>query len=275
MKLNKTQIFVLAFIAILTTVLYFLPKKVLSNKNEGANRDKPSENASSHDPSLENLKPLATILQESIAGLSKDDRKKLEIGKDSNENAIQHVLSYYKKYDNKLGMAICMEKLQDKQSVRVLGMAYYAAFKQSEIEENRKAIALKAISFLDPIANKNADDIEVKAAWADCYINTSQTPMNGIMALKEIVASDSTNENALFLLGQFAIKSGQLDKAIPRFQTLVRHYPSIIKYSLYLAQLFSAQGDHAQALQTLTDAKKYAVRKTAKDSIDQSIQHLN
>ncbi|MBL0314674.1 MAG: hypothetical protein IPP69_02455 [Flavobacteriales bacterium] len=46
-------------------------------------------------------------------------------------------------------------------------------------------------------------------------------PMAGIMQLRELVAKDSTNVDAQYYLGLFSLKSGQLDKAIGRFNTVL------------------------------------------------------
>jgi predicted Zn-dependent protease len=275
MKLNKTQIILLIGVVILSTALYFLPKNVLINTKEGANRDKP-DTASSAMPMVNqaSLKPIETILKESVASLKDSEKNKLELGPDAGKDSILMLMSEYKKYDNKLGIAFCMEKLKGQYPDKEIGMEYYQAFNQSEVDENRKSIAARAIMHLKAASVKDSNNLELKNAMADCYVNTSENPMQGINLLREVMSKDSTNENALFLLGQFAVKSGQMDRARQRFESLVRLYPSNIKYSLYLAQLFSAQGDKDRAVQTLTQAKKYAKRKTASDSINYSIQHL-
>ncbi len=272
MKLNKTQISVLIGIVVLSTVLFMLPKKVLTTKQSGASRDKPQTESS--ETTQENLKTIESIITESIAKLTETEKQELLLAENADATAITKVMQAYKKFDNKLGIAFCIEKLKEPNSERVIGLAYYAAFNQSVLDENRSAIAAKAITFLKPSLEKSPDDVVLKCALADCYVNTAPNPMSGIMLLREVIAKDSINENALFLLGEFAIKSKQMDKALLRFESLVRNYPSNIKYSLYLAQLFSNEGASNKALETLVSAKKYASRKTAIDSITNSINHL-
>ncbi len=275
MKLNKTQIIVVFGIVLLTAVLYFLPKNVLSNSKQGANRDKPqSENAESQPESQENLKMIDVILAESIARLTEAEQKDLKLNEGADEQAISKAMKQYGKFDNKLGVAFCMEKLSGKYTNKELGMAYYQAFQQSQLEENKKSIGAKTVSFLKTYSEQSPDDIIAKCALADCFVTSSANPMNGIMLLRDVIAKDSTNETALLLLGQFAVKSGQIEKAISRFESLIRLYPSNIKYSLYLAQLFSDQGNAQKASETLSSAKKLAVRKSAIDSINSIINHL-
>ena len=48
-----------------------------------------------------------------------------------------------------------------------------------------------------------------------------QNPMEGIMMLKEIVDQDPENVEALFYLGMFSMESGQFEKAVVRFQSIL------------------------------------------------------
>ncbi len=272
MKFNKTQIAVILGIVALTTVLFMLEKKVLSAKKAVAMSDKTQTEVSGETDA--NLKSIDTIVAESIFKLTQEEKKELLLSENTDATGVKKVMSAYKKLDNKLGIAFCMEKLKEANTERMIGLAYYAAFNQSVIDENKRAIANKVITYLKPSLEKTPEDVDIKCALADCYVNTTQNPMNGIMLLREVIATDSTNESALFLLGEFAIKSGQFDKAQVRFESLVRYYPASIKYSLYLAQLFSNHGEPNKALETLLNAKKQAKRKSAIDSIETSINHL-
>jgi len=46
-------------------------------------------------------------------------------------------------------------------------------------------------------------------------------PMQGITLLREVLDEDPQNEMAIYNLGMLAITSGQLDKAVERFETLL------------------------------------------------------
>jgi tetratricopeptide (TPR) repeat protein len=63
-------------------------------------------------------------------------------------------------------------------------------------------------------------------------------PMAGIMQLRELVAKDSTNVDAHYYLGLFSLKSGQLDKAIGRFNTVLKLKPDDIKYQVEVGYQF-------------------------------------
>lgn len=55
-------------------------------------------------------------------------------------------------------------------------------------------------------------------------------PMEGITLLRELISKDSTNVDAQFYLGAFSVRSGQIDKAIKRFDTVMNLRPNEIKY---------------------------------------------
>jgi cytochrome c-type biogenesis protein CcmH/NrfG len=59
--------------------------------------------------------------------------------------------------------------------------------------------------------------------------------MSGIMMLREVIELEPTNEEALFNLGILSIQSGQYDKAIGRFETLLANHPKNEQAEFYLA----------------------------------------
>lgn len=57
-------------------------------------------------------------------------------------------------------------------------------------------------------------------------------PMEGITLLRELIQKDSTNVDAQYYLGLFSVKSGQLDKAEQRFETVLTLRPDDIRYQV-------------------------------------------
>lgn len=68
-------------------------------------------------------------------------------------------------------------------------------------------------------------------------VNGEVNPMEGIQILLRLVEEDSTNVEAHLWLGRFSIKSGQLDKAFHRFETIVRIDPNHLDGNWELAML--------------------------------------
>jgi len=73
-------------------------------------------------------------------------------------------------------------------------------------------------------------------------------PMKGIMMLKDVVADDPENQEALFYLGDLSIKSGQFDKAIPRFVKLIELNPEAAQYWFMLAQAYEKNKNNDKAV---------------------------
>jgi len=78
-----------------------------------------------------------------------------------------------------------------------------------------------------------------------------QNPMEGIMMLTEIVDTEPENVEALFYLGMFSIESGQFEKAIVRFQSILSIDSSFIIAHRYLGESLLAIGDTIGALNEL------------------------
>jgi tetratricopeptide (TPR) repeat protein len=68
-------------------------------------------------------------------------------------------------------------------------------------------------------------------------VNGGVSPMEGIQILQALVAEDSTNVEAHLWLGRFSVQSGQLDKAVSRFQTILRIEPDHLQGNWEMAML--------------------------------------
>ena len=66
-------------------------------------------------------------------------------------------------------------------------------------------------------------------------ISMGYFPMSGISLLREILAEDDTNRQAILNLGLLAIQSGQFERAKERFETLVSLDAADHEAKLYLA----------------------------------------
>jgi cytochrome c-type biogenesis protein CcmH/NrfG len=74
--------------------------------------------------------------------------------------------------------------------------------------------------------------------------------MKGIMLLREVVAADPKHEMAQYNLGMLSVKSGQLDKAIERFNTVLEINPERTEVNFFLGQVYLQQGDTTKAIQS-------------------------
>jgi tetratricopeptide (TPR) repeat protein len=94
-----------------------------------------------------------------------------------------------------------------------------------------------------------------KVSLGSCYIfgsssGSPQETMQGILKIREVAERDSTNMYAQYMLGLAGVVSGQSDKAIDRFQTVLRHQPDNLDVQMKLADLYEGKGDKASARNT-------------------------
>jgi tetratricopeptide (TPR) repeat protein len=75
------------------------------------------------------------------------------------------------------------------------------------------------------------------------------SPMEGIMAIREVATRDSTNLFAQFMLGYGGMISGQLDKAAQRFEAVLRKDPENTEAVFLLAETYERLGEKKKALQ--------------------------
>jgi tetratricopeptide (TPR) repeat protein len=92
-----------------------------------------------------------------------------------------------------------------------------------------------------------ADPDSLKLAEAIAMAN-GPNGMQAALAFREIVAKDSTNVDAQYWLGVLSVKSGQLEKAIKRYETVLNLDSTYMKAYLDLGGLYMEQGDNAKAL---------------------------
>ena len=98
------------------------------------------------------------------------------------------------------------------------------------------------------VAATTMDPDSLKLQQAVELVNGTN-PMAGITLLREMVAEDSTNADAHYYLGLFSVKSGQLDKAIVRFEKVIALRPDDIKYQIEVGYQFMVMDTVSLALQ--------------------------
>ncbi|MFN0031471.1 MAG: tetratricopeptide repeat protein [Flavobacteriales bacterium] len=74
---------------------------------------------------------------------------------------------------------------------------------------------------------RNADSLKLEQA---VMLVRSADPMKGIKMLQQLVEADSTNVDAHYYLGEFSMQSGQMPKAIGRFEKVLKLRPDDVKY---------------------------------------------
>ncbi len=140
---------------------------------------------------------------------------------------------------------------------------------QNWLAGNAKVLFEKAIA-INP-ANDSS-----RIGLGACYIfgNISDNPMQGILPVREIAQKDPDNVYAQMVLGLGGKKSGQYDKAIERFNSVVQKHPDNLEAVFNLAESYDLKGDAANAIKWYGVVKKMVAMPEARKEIDKRITEL-
>lgn len=252
MKLNKTQIAVISG-ALLLIVLLLLAKTNLLPKEEAL----VSEHANP------NSLAFTKMVQTAVDGVNADQKKAIqkleEAIKTSPDKkvAFENMINMWDSLRNPAVAAYYMEQAALASPIESnwleAGNRYYAATRFVE-ESVRSILFGKAMDCFEHVLELNPKNVEAKISLASCYVEGSSEPMKGIGMLKEIEKTDSNNVNLQLNFAFFSEKSGQWEKAIPRFEKVLKIQPDFIEAYLHLADAYQQLGKKDKAIESL---KKY------------------
>lgn len=239
----KSKIILLLTIVVSTVLLYMLPRYVVNNESQGINTTtvKTENGAESHASPIvhdhssqlpDSMKTIFKRLYESFK--IADNQEKRIIFADSLAKAYKIVrkLDSVAKYS-----AIKAIEKPSLENFIFAGDGYYNAYNFAVDQTKRKFLAEKTQEYYTRVLNENSLLLNVKSKLAMTYVAGSN-PMQGIMMLREVLEEDPNNELAIYNLGMLAINSGQLDKAIERFEKLKQLDLNNPEANFYLAYCF-------------------------------------
>lgn len=106
----------------------------------------------------------------------------------------------------------------------------------------------KIPSSLQEKADQPIDADSLKLMQAIELVN-GPNPMEGITMLREILAKDSMNVEANYWLGVFSVQSGQLDKAISRFNKVLSVNPNYLAAHIDMGSMYMEMDSVNKALE--------------------------
>jgi tetratricopeptide (TPR) repeat protein len=115
---------------------------------------------------------------------------------------------------------------------------------------------------------------DARTGLGTTIVNGLGAPMQGIAMLLEVVKKDPKNLKANMQLGMFAIKSGQFDKAIIRFNDIITNIKATPDAYFYLATANENLGNNKEAIDAYLNSKKLAANPTLSKWIDTKVAEL-
>jgi tetratricopeptide (TPR) repeat protein len=280
---NKSQIALLSGAGILLLVLFLFGKTHLTENNLSAVGN--AAEAHNHQDESENL----------IASA----RKTLKPGQLNSLQVIENQLNKDSSSENRLHVFHQLSRFWA-DSAGIFEMQAYYAGEASKLENSEKSLTFAARLYLDNLLSssnqpelqhwlaENAKDLfqrtlkinpandSARIGLGACYIfgNLSDNPMEGILPIREIVTKNPDNLYGQLILGLGGKRSGQYDKAIERFQLILKKDPANLEAAFNLAECYELKGNKTEAIRAYENLKKLVKRPDIIKEFDKRINEL-
>lgn len=274
--MKKSFLIVLLIASAMVLGLYSLPKGVVSNKEKAlesssksqtSQQTKADASAEKHTPSLSAKQQKQVIALREAFENAKDNVTRIKA-------ADQLILVYAQasRFDSAAYFAEEIAKIEPTaKNILRTGDAYYGAYTYAVNEQKEKHLAEKTREFYGKALSLNPNLLEAKSNLAMTYVSTD-TPMQGILLLREVLEQDPDFEPALFNMGMLSMRSNQYQKAIERFRRILTNSPANVKAKFYLGISLAEVGQKDEARQLLTEVAKQdqdpSIQAAVKETLD-------
>ncbi|HEY8930110.1 MAG TPA: tetratricopeptide repeat protein [Mucilaginibacter sp.] len=162
------------------------------------------------------------------------------------------------------------------------GSHFNDAFKATQDSTAQPAFVTNAIASYKNATKLKPEDLTAKTGLGVAYVNQTSlgitdpdggSPMQGIMLLLDVVKQDPNNRPANLNLGLFAMKSGQFEKAVARFKTVIAQKAEGEPY-FYLAESYKQLGRKKEAIEAYQKCKELMPDPAFAQRIDEYIKDL-
>ncbi|MGF1923316.1 MAG: tetratricopeptide repeat protein [Bacteroidia bacterium] len=154
------------------------------------------------------------------------------------------------------------------------GTRFLKAFDNTSDSLIRPALLNKAHQSFTKAMALDSTNIEAKTGLGVTIVSGMGAPMMGIQMLREVVEKEPKNLKANMSLGIFAIQSGQFDKAITRFNTIIETIKETPDAYFYLGRAYESLGQNKPAVSAYLNSKKLAANPTWSSFIDKKVAEL-
>lgn len=271
MSAKNTKIVLVLGALVLFVLLYILPKSESAHSaDDGHNHEATSAAKTPVDANLE------VYVNMAIKNL--DPTKKATFDKLVSESKNDSLVHFWDRMKRPDIASYYLEKESKKANTNDLwnkaGNRYYYAIQFIKDETEVPVLYQRAIFCFKKAIELKPGDTDSKIMLASCFVEGTPNPMDGITALKEIEKTDSTNLKLQLTFAFFSVRSGQFDKAIYRFNKVLRIDSTYIEAYLHLADAYEKLNEKEK---TITMLENYALRSndpTAKIEIRRYIEQL-
>lgn len=276
---RTTQIVIIAGIVLLVGFLFSQDIKGLVKPKEDAVSAMPTE---AQAPGLSLLEASATA-KNLISNATAKEFTSLETAyqKASGEEKINQAKVLAQKWDDleqAIPSALYLEEVANGQANLTnwvkAGDRFLKAFDNTQDSIAKPIMLQKANHAFGEAIAIDSTSLDAKTGMGVVIVNGAGAPMEGIAMLLDVVKKDPKNFKANMNLGMFAIKSGQFDKAITRFEDIIKNIKATPDSYFYLATAYENLGKNKEAIDAYLQSKKLAANPTLSSFIDKKVAEL-
>lgn len=275
MHFNRAQIIIILVLLSMLGILFYLNYKTPEAELQPVSESNlPAAEPFDFDLYLTNLNdsisPLAKQIIETQTNALKDEKNSLfamaQIAHTWDSLGFKLVTAYY--------LEKIAQKVNDENSWNTSGNKFYEFSAITEDTAMQLYATQKAIQSFEKTVAINENNLDAKNSLAICYVQNDLDVMKGVQLLKDIVKRDSNNVQANYTLGMLSMRSGQMDKALIRFETLTRIEPMNPDFYYFLGQCYLSLENKNKAILAFENFKKLVQDPEAKKNIDKTITNL-
>ncbi|MEO5912405.1 MAG: tetratricopeptide repeat protein [Pelobium sp.] len=277
------QYILIGSVAVLVAVLYSLDIKGLV---------KPKENRGMETTATAGEAPVATsVSSESVSSVSKQMisatlaadienlEKELKSADGAQKTAIQKQIA--QKWDDvnqPAAAAFAYEAIAvaepNYQNWIIAGDRFTDGYQNFRDTTATAGLLNKAMNAYTKALEIKPESLDAKTGLGVAYVSGTQEPMKGIALLLGVVKEDPKNMKANMNLGMFSMKSGQFEKAVDRFKTVISISPAPEAW-FYLGTSYENMGMKPEAILAYQKSKELAADASLSDFVDRKIKELN
>lgn len=276
---RTTQIVIIAGIVLLVGFLFSQDIKGLKPKQEAASTEMPQE---AQAPSL-SIEEVSATAKNLISNAAAKELTSMESAyqKAKGEEKVLQAKSLAQKWDD-LGQSIPSAFYLEDAAIGEstlknwlkAGDKFLEVFDITRDSLVKPVMLQKANHAYEKAIAIDSTDLDAKTGMGITMVNGSGAPMAGITMLLDVVKKDPKNFKANMNLGMFAIKSGQFDKAITRFQDIIKNIKATPDAYFNLAFAYESLGKNQEAVDAYLQSKKLAANPTLSSFVDKKVAEL-
>lgn len=154
------------------------------------------------------------------------------------------------------------------------GERYRQAASFQDHTDHLPAIYQASIRCFEKALELEPGNLDAKVGLGIAMVDGTNDPMTGIAKLQEVEKLDSNHINMQLALADFAVRSQQYDKAIARFNKVLKLEPQMYAIHLSLAELYDVKQDTAMVIYHLEAYSSVTDDPVMKAEIDKAVKGL-